>query len=215
MRDCIIIPLKRIDSAKSRLSSYLNPIQRREFSLLMLSDVLDACIDSSFSKIFLVTQEKIDILSYKEKIEQIIDDSELNIALKNTIDKVKRLGYEYFLIIPSDIPLIEKEDLGILKKLISKYDLIISPSFDSGTNALFMKKDKEIELEYGEGKNSFLRHLEHAQSKNLNVYIFSNERISLDIDDHVRMKYLAKLDINKKSILYIKKIYEENRNIRN
>jgi 2-phospho-L-lactate guanylyltransferase len=214
MKDCIIIPLKRIDSAKSRLSNYLNPIQRKEFSLSMLSDVLEACISSSFYKIFLVTQEKIDLI-HEEKIEQIIDNSELNLALKNAIDKVKNLGYECYLIIPSDIPLIEKEDLDTLKKLINEYDLIISPSFDSGTNALFMKKDKEIELEYGEGRNSFLRHLEHAQRRNLNVYIYSNERISLDIDDYARMKYLAKLDINKKSVLYIKKIYEENRNIRN
>jgi len=212
VNDCIIIPLKKLSLIKSRLSSYLSLQERIELTRLMLKDILNSCLISNYSKIFIVSQQEINWFK-DEKIEILINENELNTALSETIAKLKDRNFKSFLIIPADIPLIETKDLEEMKKLMTNYDILISPSFDSGTNALFMKSEKEIELEYGEGKKSFLLHIRNALDKGLSLCIFSNERISFDVDDIIRLRYLAHLNINKESILYVKKLYEKNRNL--
>jgi len=208
---CVLIPLKRLEASKSRLSKYLSVEERVELTKCMLRDVLNVCLDSGFSRVLLITQGEIDFI-YDNKIEVINNDKELNVALLEAISSIKG-RFNSYLILPADIPLIEKSDLEQMKKLMESFDILISPSFDSGTNALFMKRGKEIELEYGEGKKSFLLHLENALNKGLNVVVFSNERIGMDIDDLARLRYLAHLNINKESVLYVRRLYEKNRNI--
>ncbi len=213
MSDAILIPFKKLSLAKSRLSNFLNQKQRIEFTELMLKDVLNSCLKSSFSKIFLITQEEFNkpwLVS--NKIEIIQDEGELNEALERTI---KKLNFDLFLILPADIPLIETEDLEAILSLSKEFDVVISPSIDGGTNALLLKKGKEIKFEYNL-KNSSLLHLKNALSLNLKVCILTNERIALDIDDIVRLKYLINKDLRKESIFYAKSIFitnEEDRDL--
>ncbi len=203
MLSAILIPFKKLSLAKSRLSDFLNQEQRIELTKLMLKDVLNSCLKSNFSKIFLIIQEEFnEPWLASNKIGMIQDEGELNEALERTI---KKLSFDLFLILPSDIPLIETEDIEAIISLSKEFDVVISPSIDGGTNALLLKKGKEIKLEYNL-KNSSLLHLKNALSLGLKVCILANERIALDIDDIVRLKYLINKDSEKESIFYAKSI---------
>lgn len=207
MPNCCIIPLKKLSESKSRLANILSESQRKNLTLLMLIDVIETCSSSNlFDELILVCQERIDL----KGVRIIEDKSELNEAIKNTIDKVKE-QFDSFLILPADIPLIDNSDLHEIIKASKNFDLVISPSYDAGTNALLMKKGREIDLCYGTGRKSFLDHLKKALERGYRAYVYSSQRISLDLDDPEVLFYFANLDIRKQSVLYIKKLYEENR----
>ncbi len=212
MKTCAIIPLKKLLYSKSRLSAILNEKQRKELTLYMLKDVINACLNSKrLNSIFIVSQDDIKFSDFGDEIKIIVDSGELNEAIKNAILRLRE--YDIKIIIPCDIPLLEGYDIDFIIENAIKYDIILSPSCDSGTNLLCIKGVNDFKLEFGEGKKSFISHLKNAIESKLNVKVISNERIALDIDDDTRLLYLSMLDADKYSIKYLKgALYEGNKN---
>lgn len=210
MKTCAIIPLKELKKSKSRLSNFLKDKERIELTLNMLRDVVEAFFNSGkVNQIFIISQDQSLDLDNEiiNKFEVIFDPSTLNDSLERQIKNLKE--YAAKIIVPCDIPLISKDDVDAVYKMLERYDVIISPSCDSGTNLLAIKGDLRFKLEFGEGKKSFLLHLKNAVYANLKVYVYSNERIALDLDDETRLKYLATLDIDKHSIRYLRGVLIE------
>jgi 2-phospho-L-lactate guanylyltransferase len=207
MKINVLIPLKKLNESKSRLIKYLDENSRITLTLLMLEDILDSCILSqSVNKIYLVSYDDLSEFKKYKEIEILINKEELNKALEFALNHLKKEENGATLIIPSDLPLIEPVDFKNLRELIKNYEIILGPSCDGGTNILMLRNYVKISLEFGEGKRSFLLHLKNALDNNYSVAIYSNERICLDLDDIIRLRYFQTLNINKKSIKYIKEI---------
>jgi 2-phospho-L-lactate guanylyltransferase len=207
MKINILIPIKKLNETKSRLIKYLDENSRITLTLLMLEDILESCISSqSINKIYLVSYDDLSEFKKYKEIEILINKEELNKALEFALDYLRKEENDATLIIPSDLPLIEPIDISNLGKLIENYEIILGPSCDGGTNILMLRNYVKINLEFGEGKTSFLLHLKNALDNNYNVTIYSNERICLDLDDIIRFKYFKTLNSNKKSIKYIKEL---------
>ncbi len=201
----VLIPVKKLNQIKSRLSKYLNEEFRIRLSFLMIEDILESCSSSKMiEKIYLVSHDEINEFRKYNNVEVLINKEELNKALDFALEISKKQKYEATLIIPSDIPLIEPIDIENLSKLIENNDIVLSPSCDSGTNVLIIKNNVKIKLEFGEGKSSFLLHLKNALKNNLKVAIYCNERVCLDLDDIIRLTYFQNLNVNKKSIKFLR-----------
>jgi 2-phospho-L-lactate guanylyltransferase CofC len=201
----VLIPVKKLNQIKSRLSKYLNEEFRIRLSFLMIEDILESCSSSKMiEKIYLVSYDEINEFRKYNNVEVLINKEELNKALDFALEISKKQKYEATLIIPSDIPLIEPIDIENLSKLIENNDIVLSPSCDSGTNVLIIKNNVKIKLEFGEGKSSFLLHLKNALKNNLKVAIYCNERVCLDLDDIIRLTYFQNLNVNKKSIKFLR-----------
>jgi|ECHnycMinimDraft_1075156.scaffolds.fasta_scaffold00068_22 2-phospho-L-lactate guanylyltransferase len=208
MKVCALIPLKELEKSKSRLSNILNEKERIEFTLCMLKDVIKALVNSSkIDDIYIISQEKELKLSDERKFKLIFDSASLNEALERHIKDLQQ--YDAKIIIPCDIPLVSEEDVEKVIELLNEYDVVISPSCDSGTNLLAIKNELKFKLEFGEGRRSFIMHLKNALEANLKVYVYSSERIALDVDDDPRLKYLITLNIDKYSTQYIRWILNE------
>lgn len=207
----VIIPVKEFEKSKLRLSQILNDKQRKEFSFLMLQDVINTLEKvEKVIKIIITTPLKKQINSNDFKKVEIIEDisSDINSAVENAIEYCTDLDVNMILILPSDIPLIKKTDIEALFMIKEKYNaqiLIVPSNRNDGTNCILF--DSELKIKTDFGRKSFTIHKNKFKSK-FRTHIFKSYRIGLDIDYESDLKKLCDYSNieNRISQLYIKKI---------
>lgn len=180
-----IIPVKRLNEAKSSLSSALTPEQRQRLVLSMLEDVLNAVHQApSISGAIVVSPDK-KVLSFAHLhgAEGVIEPGlELNEALKLAIRHSISKGVDSVLILPADLPLLKSADVENLIAMASaSKDIVIAPSKAKGTNALFLRPPDLINLRFG--GESFPLHLKEAFKAGVKPRIYRSPTVSTDIDE--------------------------------
>ncbi|OKY77689.1 MAG: 2-phospho-L-lactate guanylyltransferase, coenzyme F420 biosynthesis enzyme [Candidatus Methanohalarchaeum thermophilum] len=160
----------------------------------MLDEVIRTISD--LTDVFIVSP---DLKRYNGNAKIIKSPKKLNPSLNFAIDKLKLP----VLILPSDIPFIEKKDI---KKVLKKdKDVILCPGNRGGTNALFLRK--KIDLNYD--NNSFNNHLKDIKEKDYSYTILDNERIRFDIDELSDLKKAKSLANGKLESFLKNKVGEE------
>lgn len=181
----VIIPVKRLRDSKKRLSSVLSKSERSKLVKAMFFDVLKAiknanCID----EILVVTPDN-------ELIElaKIAGISYLKENRNNGVNAAVFKGNKYFmqkninttLVIPADIPLIDKVCVEEIVNLSKKYQIVITPSLKGdGTNILARNPPNILETFYDE--DSFHQHLVKIKENKLQFTVFRKFSLMLDID---------------------------------
>ena len=206
MKIGVIIPVKKFNDSKQRLSSICTLEERRDLSRSMLFDICDVLIKSEyFTEIVLVSSEE-EITQY-ESYDGITYLRENEV---NGVDNAVELGNRYFIeegfdatvVIPGDIPLIHNKVLDELFNLIKDNQVIITPSRKkNGTNLLFRSPPDVIGTSYD--NNSYFRHLDMIKGKNLQHWIYLEDSIRLDLDEPEDIKIINErlLDSRTKSLL--------------
>jgi 2-phospho-L-lactate guanylyltransferase len=180
-----IVPVKHLSLAKSSLSSVLNPSKRRELVLSMLADVLNAVHKSSSVGGSIVVSPDEQVLKFALTYSAfgIIDqgaklNDSLELAVKNALAK----GATSVLILPLDIPLLTPADVeNIISIASSPRAVVIAPSKDNGTNALFLRPPNAMNLRFG--GESFPAHLAEARVANARPQIYRSTTVATDIDE--------------------------------
>jgi len=180
----VIIPVKRLENAKSRLSPFLTECERKEFCLKMLEDVLRTvkstkCIHqivvvSKDPQVFHVTKnfEATYLRERKNGLNEAVSE-----AIGGCVEKVATS----VLVLPADIPLVTPVDLNRMLALRKDASMVISPSRSGkGTNALLLTPPNACQTFYG--PYSFQRHLDEASKRRISFHKFRSQRIALDID---------------------------------
>ena len=206
MKIGVIIPVKKFNDSKQRLSSICTLEERRDLSRSMLFDICDVLIKSEyFTEIVLVSSEE-EITQY-ENYDDItyLRENEVN-GVDNAVELWNRYfieeGFDATVVIPGDIPLIHNKVLDELFNLIKDNQVIITPSRKkNGTNLLFRSPPDIIGTSYD--NNSYFRHLDMIKVKNLQHWIYLEDSIRLDIDDPEDIKIINErlLDSRTKSLL--------------
>ncbi|GIU71269.1 MAG: hypothetical protein KatS3mg003_1259 [Candidatus Nitrosocaldaceae archaeon] len=203
---CIIIPVKKLEYTKSRLSSILNKDQRIRLSLYMLEDllnVIDIANRNIFKPIVIGSDQAVKEIADRFDAYFIEDANEgVNEAVRLADDVAK--DYDASLVIPIDLILLEPIDLIMLYDIAEDIDkgVIITPSARlDGTNILLRKPSSIIDTYYD--MDSYLLHMNKALEDGLDVRILLNTRITYDLDSIRDLKYAINTNINKKSILYL------------
>ena len=182
----VIVPVKDLSKAKERLSSLLPQHQRTELAYAMLEDVLTALSGSRLAdRKFIVTLDERAIDVAKELGIEVILETEQNgeSASVDYASKVSiEMGAKSVLVIPGDAPLITSEDIDfILEKEKAAPSIVFIPARDEyGTNAILRKPPDAIPSMFGD--DSFNKHKNEAERKNIPYESFENSRIGLDID---------------------------------
>jgi len=111
----------------------------------------------------------------------------LNEAVSQIMEWGLDKGISSILILPSDIPLVASEDIDMITTLASEpRSVVISPSLDGGTNAMFQRPPGVIPPCYG--SDSFRMHLDSAIALRVRVEVYESPRLSLDIDSPEDLK---------------------------
>ncbi len=182
----VIIPLKPLNRAKSRLSNVLTPVQRQHLAETMFRHVLSVVrtvpqvigtlVISRDSKALSIARE------YDAKTVQETGAAELNPALTRATQVVATWKGDGVLVLPGDLPLLTAEDVtGMVKLAQDMLSVVIATDRQhDGTNALLMRPPGLIDYAFGE--NSFQRHIQLAREAGVEPKIYESDRLSLDID---------------------------------
>jgi 2-phospho-L-lactate guanylyltransferase len=180
----VIVPVKKLSEAKSRLSPLLSENERKQFCLEMLEDVLTAIrttkgifktIVMSKDPQILQVAKNFHIFPFKES------RSGLNQAISEAINWCISLNAKTTLILPADIPLVSSEDVSKILAFGRTSSMVISPSrWGNGTNALLLNPPRAVPAFYG--RDSFQRYIEEASKRGIPFHVYRSPRIAFDVD---------------------------------
>lgn len=182
----VVIPVKPLQLAKSRLAAVITPEQRQQFAESMLRHVLSIVRDVPAVAGTLVISRDTRALAiardYRANTVLESGTPELNAALMRATQVIASWQGKGVLILPADLPLITADDVtGVLALGRETRSMVIATDEDEdGTNALLTRPPGLITYAYGTG--SFKRHVELARQASAHVAIYRSERLLLDID---------------------------------
>ena len=184
-KTAIIIPIKKFDKSKTRLSPFLDPNERKELTEYLILDLLGKLCELENSQVIIVTGERINSL---DKFDDVVIINEINVnGVNNAIglanEFVEKSGFNESLIIPIDLPLLCTKDIKDIIKFSGRFEngICIVPSrrYD-GTNVLLRKPNLIIDTFYD--NNSFYNHIKKTVEKKKVVKIFNYENLMIDLD---------------------------------
>ncbi len=197
----VIIPVKRLDNAKSRLSSLLTDDERKQFCIKMLEDVLRTVKSTRRIHEVVVVSRDPAVLRIAETFGMAYfkeGKTGLNEAVSEAIGWCVERGATSVLVLPADIPLVTPTDLNRMLSLGEKASMVIFPSRSGkGTNALLLTPPNASPTFYG--PSSFQRHVQEALKRKISLRRLRSPRIALDIDTIEDLKEFVSTNAKKNS----------------
>jgi 2-phospho-L-lactate guanylyltransferase len=180
---CVVIPMKSPTRSKQRLVGSLSDSSRESLSLTLFQNTL-AFFKRHFPMLdVLVVSESLDVLSLAQSYETntLFDDGSkgLNGALDFACDWVKQSGYDSQLIVPSDIAVLDYQEITSLIAAINEAQVVIAVAKDGGTNALLTSPPDAIDFQYG--YESASAHKANALNNRLVCRSLHFDNLALDI----------------------------------
>jgi len=182
----VIIPVKPLRLAKSRLAEVLTPEERQRFAEAMLRHVLGVVREVPEVTGTLVISRDNHALAiardYGAKTVQESGAPELNTALMRATSIIASWRAEAILVLPADLPLLMPEDISAMIDLgEDEHSMVIATDRNQdGTNALFIRPPGLIDYAYGPG--SFRRHAVLGRDAGAIINTYSSEGFLQDID---------------------------------
>ncbi|MBW3591649.1 MAG: 2-phospho-L-lactate guanylyltransferase [Actinobacteria bacterium] len=184
--DCILIPVKRFDRAKLRLSQRLTPADRRRLGLAMLADVLRST--EKWPHRLVVTEDPdAEAVGVSFGCDLVRDPRKgLNSAIVAGSQRAAEMGATSLLVLPADVPLVSSDDIA---ELFGRPEqVVVVASGDGGTNALMRRPPHAIPPAFGPA--SARRHLDLADQAGLETARMELSSLLLDIDRYADLAAL-------------------------
>jgi 2-phospho-L-lactate/phosphoenolpyruvate guanylyltransferase len=183
----IVVPIKEPSNAKTRLASFLSPIERRDLAWAMFVDVANALAETSERcAIFIVTSYHLAAEHARSLGFGVLSESNQS-SESSSVDWASATlvarGFDSVLRLPADIPLVHGEDVGtLIATQMSAPGALIVPSRDgTGTNAIMRTPPDLFPSHFG--PNSLALHIAEAERAGAAHSIVPSTRIALDIDE--------------------------------
>ena len=181
-----IVPVKPLRRGKSRLSEVLSEEQRLGLNSQLLTHTVDTLREiPEIEQVLVVSRDPAALSLARAHGARTVQENgapELNIALTRATIVAKQYATRGVLIIPSDLPMISKEDVGVMLDLVKEPPVVVvAPDRKrEGTNALLVCPVGLIEYDYG--PNSFERHCMRAKNAGARLEICELPSLALDMD---------------------------------
>ena len=187
----ILIPMRSLNEGKTRLSNLLSPSKREKLIKLLFTQLLKKLksLKNQFPLIF----SDILVITPCEEVEKISKDFHVHVLKEqnlNGLNSAVNKGicwssenlYDSSLILPGDIIDPETEDIKKFWrwKKIKRTSMVICPSTDFGTNALFLSLPTRLNFKFG--PNSFYEHQKEAKKISIRSIIAPVDSLKDDLD---------------------------------
>ncbi|MEM6530957.1 MAG: 2-phospho-L-lactate guanylyltransferase, partial [Chloroflexota bacterium] len=169
-----------------RLSEVLTPEQRTQLAETTLRKTLSVVTQlPQVAGVLVISRDGRVLSMAREMGVHTVQESgapELNNALMRATRVLAGWRADAVLVLPSDIPLINVEDLTQIIKLGQNNNSVVIATDDhhDGTNALFVRPPGMFSYAYGE--NSFNVHQGLGRLAGAAVHVYESERLMLDLD---------------------------------
>ncbi len=191
MKVVAIIPVREFKNTKLRLSIVL---QERERALLtegLLFHVLRALEKSSVHATVIVASDPEEVSRLAKNLHStilVIEENEhhggVNKAMEQGIAyaQSKISNIEAFMLIPSDLPLLNSDEIENAISLLTTKDLVLAHSSKKdGTSLILYKLGKgEIPLHYDD--DSYRKHMKEAKERGISFSVLDEEVFTFDVD---------------------------------
>jgi 2-phospho-L-lactate guanylyltransferase len=180
-----LLPAKPLPLAKTRLSSLLDAPERMRVAEAMFSDVLQALSTArGLDAIVVVTADPILAARTRQAGAVLVDEGAplgLNGAVTLGTEAAVRLGATSVLVVLSDVPLVQPEDVEELLRRAPDHGALVVPSKEgTGTNAMLRQPPTIFPPCFG--GRSLERHVVTAERARIACEIVRNARIEFDLD---------------------------------
>jgi 2-phospho-L-lactate/phosphoenolpyruvate guanylyltransferase len=187
MKIFAIVPIKKFENAKTRLSPLLDTDERIHFSLLMLQDTLQTLSAvQSLSQIITVSADKrVEEIAVKYRATFLLEEKErgVNSAIALADSYCIREAADATMVIPHDLPLLDSIDISKACELAENESrcIVICPSLRyDGTNILLRKPPTIIATFYD--ADSYNAHVRAAAGLDIPVKRLFSKGLMQDID---------------------------------
>jgi 2-phospho-L-lactate/phosphoenolpyruvate guanylyltransferase len=187
MKTFAIVPVKRLENAKTRLSSILDTEDRIRLSLLMLEDVLQILsVVHSLTQVITVSADKrVGKIAVKYGANFLFEEKErgVNSAVTMADSYCMKEAADATMVIPHDLPLLDSIDISKACELAENESrcIVICPSLRyDGTNMLLRKPPSIIATFYD--ADSYNMHVKAAIRHGIPVKRLFSKSLMHDID---------------------------------
>jgi len=192
-----VVPMKGIEVSKRRLSEVFSPKERSLLTLAMLEDVLRSLQASAVDEIVVIGGDDI-VQRMADRFGVLYltaSQDGLNPAIKEAVAWCTKEQADWVLILPADVPLLRPVDVNrIIEFGVDASSVVLSPSHDGGTNALFQSIPALVDPHFG--PSSFAVHAQEAQNKCLKVRFYGSLNILHDVDSAADLKKVIGIENN-------------------
>jgi 2-phospho-L-lactate guanylyltransferase len=187
----VLVPLKRLGRAKSRLAEALTAAERAGLMLTLLERVVEAVREAGIHRITLVTSEPL-----APDVAATWHDRDLpwNEALATAIAEV--VDEEVVAVISADLPFLQPSDVTTLIEATPVRGVAVARAFDAGTNAVSMRPPGVLPTRFGEPASAAL-HATSACARGLACVTLDLPGLAFDVDtpaDLERMNARARME---------------------
>jgi 2-phospho-L-lactate/phosphoenolpyruvate guanylyltransferase len=210
MKTFAIVPIKRFENAKTRLSSILDKDDRIHLSLLMLEDTLQI-----LSVVHLLTQvitvsadKRVEEIAVKYGANFLLEEKErgVNSAVALADSYCMKEAADATIVIPYDLPLLDSTDISKACELAENESrcIVICPSLRyDGTNMLLRKPPSIITTFYD--ADSYNMHVKAAIRLGIPVKRLFSKSLMHDIDTpEDALEIIKKETVTARSLEFIK-----------
>lgn len=182
----VLVPVKPLSRAKSRLAEALTPAERANLAEIMLRRTLSVVKSvPQIAGVLVISRDSYVLALARDMGAHTVQESgapELNNALMRATRVLSGWRAGAVLILPADIPLVNAEDIRNIIQLGNRNNsvVIVTDYNQDGTNVLMVRPPGMFSYVYGE--NSFERHKQLAELAGATVHVYESERLKLDID---------------------------------
>jgi 2-phospho-L-lactate/phosphoenolpyruvate guanylyltransferase len=172
----VLIPVKRLTEAKSRLSAVLSGKEREELMLEMLLRVVPAVEEAGVGPVTIVSSRE----AWPASVA-VYDDRGLawNEALSAAIRDL--VSEPIATVIAADVPLVTADDVRALVEATPDRGLAIARARDGGTNAVSMRPPGVVETHFGEPQSAAV-HAQATAAAGLAARIVDLPGLAFDVD---------------------------------
>lgn len=171
----IVVPMRPLTEAKSRLGGALAPQARAALALGMFRHVLD--VAQRFAPTHVVSRDPALLAMAAQPLREA--GQGLNPALEQAAAQLD--GAEPVLALSADLPLLAADDLQAMATLLDGADVVAAPDrAGTGTNALLLARPGLIAYAFGEG--SLAAHRAAAAASGLRFALCERAGLATDID---------------------------------
>lgn len=187
MKTFAIVPIKRFENAKTRLSSILDTDDRIRLSLLMLEDTLQilSAVHSLSQLITVSADKRVGEIAVKYGANFLLEEKErgVNSAVALADSYCMKKAADATMVIPHDLPLLDSTDISKACELAENEStcIVICPSLRyDGTNMLLRKPPSIIATFYD--ADSYNMHVKAAIRLGIPVKRLLSKGLMHDID---------------------------------
>jgi 2-phospho-L-lactate/phosphoenolpyruvate guanylyltransferase len=210
MKTFAIVPVKRFENAKTRLSSILDKDDRIRLSLLMLGDTLRVLrVVHLLTKVITVSADKrVEEIAAKYGANFLLEEKErgVNSAVALADNYCMKEGADATIVIPHDLPLLDSTDICKACEMAENENrcIVICPSVRyDGTNILLKKPPSIIATFYD--ADSYNMHIKAAIRLGIPVKRLFSKSLMHDIDTpEDALELIREETINASSLEFIK-----------